>query len=67
MNVRDHLWTAPLSYRAKPGDDPRMMTNDEWIAKLRTDVRYGFDKGQNAQRAAAQFATAITEMFGNRG
>jgi hypothetical protein len=67
MNIRSALWTAPLSYRAKPGADPQMMTNDEWIAKLRTDVRYGFDKGQNAQRAAAQFATAIAEMFGNRG
>jgi hypothetical protein len=67
IDISNAMWSAPLQHRDKAGAAPREMTMDEWTAKLRTDTRYGWDKSQNAQRAAATFAGQLMGVMGARG
>lgn len=61
------LWTAPVQYVPKGEKAPRAMTQDEWVARMRTDKRYGWDRTQNAQRQAAILGEQLMQAFGARG
>jgi hypothetical protein len=67
MDITDGMWNAAAQYVEKPGATARAMTMDEWTKKVRTDTRYGFDKSQNGQRAAAVLANQLMEAFGAKG
>jgi hypothetical protein len=43
------------------------MTFDEWTSHIRTDKRYGFDKSQRGQRAAAVLSNELMQAFGAKG
>jgi len=61
------LWTAPVQYVPKGEKAPRAMTQDEWLARIRTDTRYGWDKTNNAQRQASILSTELSKAMGAMG
>jgi hypothetical protein len=75
INITSGKWLAPVQYvpntpgtgsaTSKPAARP--MTFDEWTSKIRTDTQYGWDKSQNAQKAASVLSTQLMEAFGARG
>ena len=59
MDPTDKKWTAALT-----GGKNGMMTADEWQQTVRTDQRYGWDKGAVAKQMAAQLTNDLAKMFG---
>jgi hypothetical protein len=67
LDISNPMWNAAIQYRGeKPvsATPQRTMTNDEWLRTVRTDKRYGWDQGQNAQKAAAVMARELATAFG---
>lgn len=65
ISLTDPKWQAPMQIMDK--GVRRLATTDEWMTILRTDAKYGYDKTTRARGEAAEFATAIGQMFGNIG
>jgi len=61
------LWTAAVQYVPKGEREARAMSQDEWVARMRTDSRYGYDKTQGAQKQGAELVNGIARAFGGQG
>lgn len=61
INPFDAKWTAALN-----GDDGEPLTREQWMARLRTDQRYGWDATTKAQNEAAKLGNNLLSMFGVR-
>lgn len=61
INPFDAKWTAALT-----GDSGEPLTRDEWMARLRTDQRYGWDTTTKASNEAASLGNKLLTMFGRR-
>lgn len=59
LDANASKWTAPIS-----GD--KQMTTDEWLAKIRSESRYGYDASNSASRQASIFSGQIMNMMGAR-
>jgi hypothetical protein len=66
-DLNNSMWTRPIQQVDKAGAAPRSMTFDEWTSHIRTDKRYGFDKSQRGQRAAAVLSNELMQAFGAKG
>lgn len=64
LDTTSSMWNAAITYVPKGEKEPRAMTQDEWMARMRTDNRYGWDKTQNAQRQAAILSNELSRAFG---
>lgn len=64
IQLSDPKWSAALQFTDKAGTR-RLATDDEWLALLHTDEKYGYDRTSKARGEAAEFATSIGRMFGN--
>lgn len=58
MNLNDTMWTTPLNGENGP------MNRDQWIATMRTDPRYGYDKTTKARNEYMNLANNILSVFG---
>ncbi len=62
INMRDAKWTAALS----GGEGGRALNREEWIAKIRTESRYGYNDTRKAKNESAALSNSIMRMFGAR-
>lgn len=62
MSMLDTKWTAAIN----GNPDGAAMTQDQWMAKIRTDARYGWDKTLNAkQQVGDAMSQLLTLMKGS--
>lgn len=59
MNLSDPMWTAALN-----GQNGQPMSRDEWVTKLRTDPKYGYDKTIKARNEYMGLADQLLSAFG---
>lgn len=64
LDTTNSMWNAAITYVPKGEREPRPMTQDEWMSRVRTDTRYGWDKTNNAQRQAAVLANELSRAMG---
>jgi len=62
VDLFDPKWTAALT-----GKNGTALTAEEWLAKIRIDSRYGWDKTVKAQNEAAELGNNVLALFGMRG
>lgn len=58
MNLDDPMWNAALKGEGGP------MSLDQWMTKLRTDPKYGWDKTTAARQQYAQLGDELLSAFG---
>lgn len=59
MNLDDPMWNAALK-----GDNGGPMSLDQWMTKLRTDPKYGWDKTTAARQQYAELGDELLSAFG---
>lgn len=62
IDAFDAKWSAALS----GGKDGAALTREEWLAKIRTEKKYGWDKTIKAQNEAAEAGNQVLQLFGMR-
>ena len=58
MNLDDPMWNAALKGEGGP------MSLDQWMTKLRTDPKYGWDKTTAARQQYAELGDGLLSAFG---
>ena len=61
MSVTDSLWTEAFN-----GPDGKPMTRQEWISKVKTDGRYGYDKTPQYKNEVTNIMSSFTAAMGLR-
>lgn len=59
INMNEARWTAALT-----GQNGKALSREEWVAKIRTDSVYGWDKTWRARNMAAQAGRELQQLFG---
>ena len=59
MDLSNPMWT-----RALTGPDGKPMNRDQWLATLRTDPQYGWNKTQRAKSEMAELGDELLSVFG---
>lgn len=60
MDLMDPKWTAALT----GGEDGAAMTREQWLSKIRSDKKYGWNETWKAKNEAALMGRELQRLFG---
>lgn len=62
IDMGDAKWTAAIT----ADNNTRALSREEWLTKIRTEGRYGYNETRKAKNEAASISNSVMRMFGAR-